>query len=235
MNTLDIIIIIALFLGAILGFRRGALKSIVSLVGLVLVFILSYSLKNVLVKYFYNNFPFFDFKGYIKGASVLNIFFYEALAFIITAIILAAIVGVLAKLSGVIQKILDGTVVFGLVSRVVGIIVGIIEVYILVFVSLYILNMPIFKFKFIDNSYFAPRILYKTPIVKRIMKKSNKAVEEIKSLKTLYKKTKDVDEFNYKSLNVLLKYEIVTKDSIELLIEKDKIHIKNINKLLKNY
>ena len=235
MNIVDIIIVILLLLGALLGFRKGALRSIVSFLGLIIVFVLSYSIKNVLVKYFYTNLPFFDFKGYVKGASVLNIFFYEILAFVIIAVILTAVVSFIGRLSSVIQKILDGTIVFGLFSRVVGIIVGTLEMYMLIFVALYILNLPIFGLKFVEDSRISPTILYKTPFVKDALSETNSAVEEIKSLKTMYKETKNVDEFNYKSLDVLLKYNIITKDSVELLIEKDKLHIKNIDELLEKY
>lgn len=235
MNIVDIIIVILLLLGALMGFKKGALKSIVSFLGLIIVFVLSYSLKNVLVKYFYGNLPFFDFKGYVKGASVLNIFFYEILAFVIIAVILMAIVSFIAKLSGFIQKILDATVILGLFSRIVGIFVGILEMYAILFVSLYILNLPIFGLKFMEESHISPVILYKTPIVKDALSETNSAVEEIKSLKTMYNNTKDVDEFNYKSLEIMLKYNIVKKDSVELLIEKNKLHIKNIDILLENY
>jgi uncharacterized membrane protein required for colicin V production len=235
MSTIDIIIIFLLIIGAFLGYRKGALRSIISLIGLITVFVLSYSLKNILTKYFYTNFPFFDFKGYIKGASVLNIFFYEILAFVLTAIILLALLSVIGKLSGLLQKILDGTVILGLFSRLVGAVVGTLEIYMIIFTCLYILNFPVFTSNILENSYFSNKILYKTPLINNILSKSNTAIEEVKSLKTMYKETKDVDKFNYESLNILLKYEIITKDSVEILVDNNKLHIKDIDKLLENY
>ena len=58
MNILDIAIILVLIMSAIIGFKRGAIKEIVSLVGIIVVLILAFAFKgvlgNVLCKWFLN-------------------------------------------------------------------------------------------------------------------------------------------------------------------------------------
>ena len=55
-NILDVAIILILIMFAILGFKRGAIKEIVSLVGIIAVFVISFLfskiLKFLLIKYF---------------------------------------------------------------------------------------------------------------------------------------------------------------------------------------
>ena len=46
LNIVDIIIILIIGLGAIIGFKEGAIKRATSVIGLVLVIILSFTLKN---------------------------------------------------------------------------------------------------------------------------------------------------------------------------------------------
>ena len=77
MNILDIIIVLILIMCAIVGFKRGAIKEIVSLVGIILVFVISFSLKGVLGNLLCKFLPFFDFAGSIEGLTVLNILLYH--------------------------------------------------------------------------------------------------------------------------------------------------------------
>ena len=70
MNLLDIIIILLLLMCAIIGFKRGAIKEIVSLVGLIVVFIVSFSLKGVLGNLLCKWLPFFDFAGNLSGVAM---------------------------------------------------------------------------------------------------------------------------------------------------------------------
>ena len=58
MNVVDIIILIFLAFGAVLGFKRGFTKQLVSLVGIFAIIILSFLLKNPVSVFLYNNLPF---------------------------------------------------------------------------------------------------------------------------------------------------------------------------------
>ena len=83
MNIFDIIVIIVIVSCMVAGFKRGFTRELVSAVGFFLVVVLSYYLKNPISVFLYEHLPFFKFGGIIKGVTALNIFLYEAFAFLI--------------------------------------------------------------------------------------------------------------------------------------------------------
>ena len=166
MNIVDVIILVALGLGAITGFIRGFFKQTVIFVGTILVVVLSFLLKNPLSLILYENLPFFE----IGGLTTLNILLYEALAFMICIAILSIVLGLVIKISGVIETLLKVTVILALPSKILGMIVGIVQFLVLVYVVLFIATMPVFDTPFISESKYANVILTKTPIISNIAK-----------------------------------------------------------------
>ena len=77
MNILDALIIIFLILGIMAGLRRGFIKQIVLLVGLIAILVISFYLKNPVATFLYKHLPFFKFSGIFKGVSILNILIYN--------------------------------------------------------------------------------------------------------------------------------------------------------------
>ena len=75
LNIVDVIIILIILLGGIVGFKEGAIKKLATIIGLIAVVILSFMLKNNLSVLFYENLPFFNLWGLFKGIQVLNILF----------------------------------------------------------------------------------------------------------------------------------------------------------------
>ena len=61
MNLIDIAIILFLIIGAVIGFTNGAIKTITSFVGLFVVLVASFILKNQVSSILYENMPFFNF------------------------------------------------------------------------------------------------------------------------------------------------------------------------------
>ena len=82
-TIIDIIILLFLLMGALIGFKRGIIQSATIFLGIIFVIILSYYLKNPLSKLMYTYLPFFEFSGALKGVTVLNILIYEAIAFLV--------------------------------------------------------------------------------------------------------------------------------------------------------
>ena len=140
LNIVDVIIILIIALGALVGFKEGAIKRSTSIVGLVLVVILSFTLKNYLSVYFYENLPFFDLWGVFKGIQVLNIVFYEMVAFLIIASVLTIVYRVILGITGIIEKILKATIILSIPSKILGFFVGLFEYYIWVYLFLFILT-----------------------------------------------------------------------------------------------
>jgi len=231
MNIVDVIILLALALGAVTGFIRGFFKQTVIFVGTILVVVLSFILKNPLSMILYENLPFFKF----SGLTSLNIILYEALAFMICLAVLTLTLSLAIKISGIIEKLLDLTIVFALPSKILGMIVGLIQNIVIVYVVLFVVSMPVFSVPFLSESKFAEMILTKTPIVSNVTNDAVNTFNEIAEFTTKAINIKDIDETNSKIVEIMLKNDIVKIDSIKLLNDKGKIKLLNIDELINKY
>ena len=77
MNIVDIVILIFILFGGLIGWKQGFTKSLVNCVGYILIIVIAFVLKNPISEFFMMYLPFFDFFGLIKGLTVLNIALYE--------------------------------------------------------------------------------------------------------------------------------------------------------------
>lgn len=223
MNLVDICIIIFLLFGFLIGWKSGFTKKLVSTVGFIVVIILSFLFKNLLSGLFYNYLPFIEFKGSFEGVSVINILFYEVLAFIIIFSLLMVIFRIILKTSSGFEKVLNATIILGIPSKILGGIVGIIENYIITFFVIYFLSIPLLDMKLITNSFYATKLMNKTPILSTVCQDTLKVYDEIKELKDNYKDDKDKKELNEKIIELLLEHDIVSEENIDNLIKKGKI------------
>lgn len=228
-TILDAIIIVLFIVGIIAGMKQGFIKSIVSLVGTILIFILSFYLKDYLAEILYDALPFFEF----GGAVTFNILLYELISFIIILSVLILALKLILKVTGIIEKLLDATIILGFASKLLGGIVGFIESYVLIFIMLFILSQPFIATKYTMDSKIGSFILNKTPGLAQVISKTNNTVKEIYELTTVY--SNDKIKFNYESLNILLKYDVVSVDTVKNLKEKEKLDFSGIDNLIKNY
>lgn len=224
MNVADIIIVIALVLGAIGGFKAGVIKKTADFVGIFLVIILSFYLKNYLSVIMYENLPFINFGGFIKGIEAINILFYEVLAFIIVFSLLMLILKIVLMLTGLIEKILKATVILSIPSKILGIVVGAIEMYVYVFLVLVVITLPIINVPYVRDSKISSFILNNTPIL------SSVSEEMVDTYNDIYKVVKDKDsksneELNDEVIKLLLDKKVITKESLNKLIDRNKIHL----------
>lgn len=235
MGLVDILIIGFIFIGGIVGWKRGVIKEAVSAIGIVLITVLSFIFKNPLSVILYENLPFFKFGGIFKGVTVLNIALYELVAFLIVFSILMILWRVVVFASSIVQKVIDMTIILGLPSKILGFLVGLVEFYLICFVVIYILVLPIFSVKEVVDSRYANIILEKTPIVSSGFGKKMEFLNEFVSLKEKYKNTESATQFNYDTLDLFLKYDIINVNSAKKLREKNKLKIDGIDNLLKKY
>ncbi len=232
MNIVDTIIIVAILVIAAGGLKNGFFKQSVLTIGTVLVFILSYYLKDILANFFSYNLPFFNFAGPLLGLKSLNILLYQLIAFLIVFVLLLSVLVVLLKITGVFEKILKYTIVLGIPSKILGFIVGLIEGYIIVFIVLFFLNQPAVNLKVLDESKLMPVIVNSSPGLSGIVSKTNEAVVEIYDLVNEYTKNQDADEFNYKAVEIMIDKKVITKDYLRKLKEKEKISFPGIDNLI---
>ena len=236
MNIVDAIIILIIISSALIGYKRGFTKELVCFLGFFFVIVFSFIFKNPLSKILYEYLPFFKFTGLIKGVTSLNIILYEIISFFIIASILLIILKILMFATTIFEKLLKITIVLGIPSKILGFVVGIIEGITWSFIIIYIFSLPIFNLDIIHESKLKDPILKYTPILSTVVDDTVKASNEFIELKDEYKENKiNNDEFDLKSLDILLKYKIVSVDSVETLVKKDKISIENIDILLNKY
>lgn len=235
MNGFDAAIILILIMGAVVGFKRGFTYEVVSTLGFFLVLILAYFLKNPLSVFLYEHLPFFKFGGIFKGITVLNIFLYEVIAFLVVASILMFILKIIEKVTNLFEKFLKFTFVFSIPSKIAGMVVGIIESYVWVYIILYILNLPMFDISLLQKSQFKDTILNHTVILSNATNNSMKVINEFMDLKEKYENAPNATEFNRETLDLFLKYDVITVDSVETLRDKNKLKIDNLDEILNKY
>ncbi len=223
MNIVDILIIIFLLFGFLLGWKHGFTKQIVSTVGFIVVIVLSFVLKNYVSSIFYTYLPFFKFGGAFKGVTALNILLYELLAFIIVFCLLMAVFKVLVKTSSTFEKILNATIILGIPSKILGGIAGIIEHYIICFFVIYFLSLPVFYFIPIDSSSIGSRMLNSTPVLSNVCKNTLEIYHEVIVLKNEYKDSDDKSKFNDEVIKLLVERDVISEENVDKLVSQGKI------------
>lgn len=234
-TIVDAIIVLFLLMGAVIGFKRGAIQSATMFIGIIFVIILSYYLKNPLSKLMYTYLPFFQFSGTLQGVTVLNILIYEAIAFLIVFLLLNTVLHVLIKVTGILEKILKFTIILGIPSKILGAIFGLLEQFIYVFIFLFLLSRLSFTAEYINQSALSDRILNSTPILSNIVEDSYQSFEEIYSLKDKYANSTNKEEYNKEALDILLKYAIISPDGAKKLVDNGKLQIKDANSIIGKY
>lgn len=215
---IDLIILILLAFGFLIGFKRGFTRQLVSCLGMVLILILSFILKNPVSVFMYNHFPFFSF----KGLSALNILLYEVIAFVIIFSILSIVLKILMMVTNVFEKMLNMTILLGIPSKILGGILGLLENYIIIFVVLYFINLPMFNMN-LKETKLANFMLSNTPILSNVCNDSIKVIEDFDKLKDQYDGIENTSELNNESLKLFTKYNIISQDNIDNLIKSGKL------------
>lgn len=234
LNIFDIFIILVFLMFMVVGWKNGVIKELVGFVGVVLVFILSFMFKGVVGNLLCIYLPFFQFKGYIEGLSTLNIFLYQLLAFILLFAIFLSLYRVLLKISKGLQKVVNYTLVFLIPSKILGALVGFLEAWIITFGLLVIVMVPFQREDEFKESTFANHILYKTPVVSDATSSFIKSVKEVYDLTSkISMEELEINDANVQSIDIMLKYDIVDKGTIQKLIKLNKLeNIKGVDKVL---
>ena len=235
LNLIDVIVILIILSGAVIGYKSGFTKQIISFFGFIIVILLSYLLKNYISELLYQYFPFFEFGGVLKGVTVLNILIYEVISFFIVFSILMIAFKLILFISKIFETLLKFTIILGIPSKLLGAAVGMVEYYIIAFFALYILTLPIFAIDGMENSKFKDPILKNTPILSHYTKDGLQVYEEFNELKDKYEVEQNVEQFNLEALDLFLKYKVITKDSVSKLVERKKLNIPNVDTVLSKY
>ena len=217
------------------GFKRGLTGSLVNFVGLILVLVLAYILKNPVSALMYKFLPFFSFGGVIKGVTVLNIALYEFIAFLLVASVLIAILKLVIFASSLFEKILAFTIILGIPSKILGAVIGVVQHFIIIFIVLYLFNLPFFNIDIINQSKYKDKILNSTPILSNMVSGTLDVIKEFSDLKDKYEVVNDPNQFNLETLDLFLKHKVITVDAAKGLIDSNKLNIPGADSVLGKY
>ena len=232
-NIFDIGIVLVLIMFIIVGLKRGVIKEAVSLLALVLVFIISYSLKGIVGNILCVLLPFLKLDGFVT----LNIFVYQLIAFIIVFMIALGVYEISIKISKFLQKIVNLTIVLWLPSKILGGVVSFLKGYIVLFIIFVFLMIPFGNVSLFKNSKCINFMLYNTPVLSGYTKNFVQPVKEVIVLSSkVSQKTITVNDANLEALDIMLKYKVVDKKTIESLREVHKLDdVQDIDSVLNNY
>lgn len=237
MNIFDIIIVILIISEIIVGSRQGVIRALASLIGLVVIFFVSFTFKgvigNVLCKYL----PFFKFAPPIDGLVSLNILIYQVIAFLIIISILYGVYKIFLKVSKLFQKLVNATVILELPSKILGALVASVEGYIYIFAILLILMIPLRNFPMFSSSKLVHKIVYETPVLSDYTGNLSNAMARVYDLADkLTNEELETNDANLQLIDSMLEYKIVTKKTVEQLVVLDKLkEVRNLESVLDKY
>lgn len=234
-GIVDAFIIGIILIFGVGGLKNGFFKQTVITIGTILLFVVSYYLKDFVADFLSYNLPFFDFGGDMIGLVSLNIIMYQLIGFILVFVVLSVIFGIIVKITGIFEKILKFTIILGIPSKILGFLLGLVEGYVVVFIALFFLHQPIVDVKVLGDSKFMDPILSSSFVLSNVVSDTNDVIDEVYVLVDDYLKDKDVHKFNVKSIDTMLKYKVIDVDYMDKLIEKDKINIPGITMVVDKY
>lgn len=235
MTIVDAIVILFLLLGAVLGFKKGAIRSLVGLVGTIAVVVIAYYLKNPVADLLYNFVPFFGFSGSAQGLVTLNILVYESIAYVLVFVILYGLLSLILRLTGIIEKFLTMTIILGIPSKIIGAVLGFLEAVVFSFIILFVLLQFNGSHAFIKESTVAMSILDKTPLIGVMVSDTYDAIVEISDLQEKYQDSASKDEYNAEILGIMLRYNVVTPDTTRKLIDNGKLDFAGAETVLNTF
>lgn len=237
MNIIDIIVILIIGLFGYIGMRKGFVKSAISFIGLIFVFIISFIMKNPIADWLCLNLPFFNFSGGFKGATILNVIIYQLIAFIVVFSILMTVYHIIVKVSGLVERILKLSFVLAIPTKVGGIIIGILEGIIVSLIGIVVLSLPVLKFNLVEESLIRKYLYDVSPVVGNVTGSLNGSVSEIMELKEKFNNNDNKEEFNLSCLDILLKHKVLKKDLATKLVNGGKLKVDNTkaNNIISKY
>lgn len=235
MNLVDVLIILIILCCAVVGFKRGVFKELVMTVGFLLVFIISFYLKNPLAEWMSLHLPFFNFGGIVEGITALNIILYQLIAFVIVFSVIMVVFRVVLTITGIIEKILKFTIILGIPSKLLGALVGAVEGYIITFFVVFLFNQPMFDVVYFNESKYKDFILNKTPILGEVVSGIEDTVTDVYNLIENNKDGIKEDEFNKEAISIMLEHKVIDVEYVEKLIDYGKIRVSGIDSVLNIY
>lgn len=226
MVLFDIIIILLILMSGIVGYKRGFLKELVMFAGTVLVCILAYNLKGPIADFLIMNGPMFTFIGRLSGIISLNILLYNIIAFVIVAVILFTVYGLILSMTGIIQKIVDSNFILAIPSKILGFVIGLIEGYFFMFIVLLILAMPLRGFDHFANSTVKDKMINDTPILSNAASSISNVVGDVYNITVdITEDKKDKKDINNEIMSTSIKNGLISLENAKKLNDKGRFDV----------
>ena len=223
MNIVDAIIILMILFGGVVGLKKGFTRQLVDTVGIIAVIVISFMLKGVVSEFLYKFMPFFNFSNRFAGITSMNILLYEIVSFVLIFAVLSTLLGVLKKTTSLFEKMLNATIILGIPSKILGFFVGLINNFIISFIVLYVLSLPVFGLNLVTESQVTQKILNSTPVLSNICNDSLEVFNEMSKLMDEYKTNPKRADLNQRTINLLIEYDIIEKATVNKLIKNGKL------------
>jgi len=219
----------------LIGMKNGVIREAVLFVGIIVVFVISYMLKDIVGNFLCLNVPFIKFTGSLSGLSSFNILVFQTIAFLAVFSLLLGIYAILVKTSILLQKVVNFTIVLILPSKLLGGLIGFLKGWLFLFMVLLLLMLPLGNHSIVRESKLTKTILYKTPIVSNYTEKLTSSIKEVfETVHRVKKKEISSNEANIECLDIMLKYKVVSKETVKTLIDRGKLERK-VAVVLENY
>lgn len=228
MNIVDIGIFAIILLFTIIGIKRGVIKGLVSLLGIVVITIIAYTFKTPLANIIIKFMPFLNFSGIFAGTKAMNILLYNAIAFLIIFVLLYCLLSILLSAAGIIDKLIRLTVILAIPDRILGGLVGFVEGVVLAFAALFVLCQFTNTQSYVVESKYGMVFLERTPIVRTVLANTTLACEEINDVINKYKDLDDKKGMEVEIVNILIKYRIITTTDAQKLVDEGKIPLEYV-------
>ena len=233
MNIFDIVIILLILLSGVTGLKQGLLKSGINLIGTILIYIIAFKMKDSIGLFLCKVCPFFKFDGYIT----LNILIYQLIAFVLIASILFSIFALILKLTGIVQKLIDLTVILDIPSKIGGFIVGLLEGYVVMFIIILILSVPLRNVEMFSKSKLVNKMLNDTPILSSTLDGVDDAIFNVFNITSVVGEGEDkITKVNLDIMKTYLDCKVITKDDAIKIIDTGKLNsINGIKEFVNKY
>lgn len=231
-NIFSVVIILLILLCGVIGSKRGILKEIVIIAGTIIIFAMAYFLKDPLASFFCKYLPFFNFEIPLGNLVSLNIIFYQLLAFIIIVLVLRLVLQILIDVTGLFSKIINATIILAIPNKLLGFIVGLIEGYILMFIILNVVAIPMSGSELFMESKVRQFIVNDTPVLKDSLGGLNYAIDDVLNLSV----DDDSNTNDLKVIDIMLKYKTVSVEFMESVKETGKLDsISGLDNIINEY
>ena len=233
MNIFDIVIILLILLSGVTGLKQGLLKSGINLIGTILIYIIAFKMKDSIGLFLCKVCPFFKFNGYIT----LNILVYQLIAFVLIASILFSIFAIVLKLTGIVQRLVDLTVILDIPSKIGGFIVGLLEGYVVMFIIILILSVPLRNVEMFSKSKLVNKMLNDTPILSSTLDGVDDAIFNVFNITSVVGEGEDkITKVNLDIMKTYLDCKVITKDDAIKIIDTGKLNsINGIKEFVNKY